>query len=101
MNWYEDLKKAIDAITPGYINYYNIDGICVISDAYKDEYLHIEINARSIEGERTHLVTRIQIIKEFRESEDYQEYLKREAMERYKEMIIKIIIWCNERSRKL
>lgn len=36
-------------------------------------------------------------IKEFMGSEEYLESVNREALERYKEMLIKIIIWCNER----
>lgn len=97
MKFYEDLKKEISKITPGYINYCNIDGVCVISNIFKDAYLHLEIDARTIEGERTNIVSRIILINEFLESEEYQEYVMREALERYKEMLIKIIIWCNER----
>lgn len=97
MEWYEDLKKSISKITPGYINYCMIEGICVISNTFANESLHLEIDARTIEGERTNICTRIMLIKEFMGSEEYLEDVKREALRKYNEMIIKIIIWCNER----
>lgn len=100
MKWYEDLKKSIFAITPGYINYCMIEGICVISNTYGNDSLHLEIDARTIEGERTNICTRIMLIKEFMESEEYLEDVKRQALRNYRDMIIKIIIWCNERQKE-
>lgn len=97
MNFIKELNSEIQKITPKKINDFEIEGFATNHDIL-GKCLYMEISAKDSMSLKIHRICRRQIlIDEFLDAEEYQDMIKREAMDHYKEMICEIIKFCNER----
>ena len=94
------IKKYIESLIPESIDNFYIYGYATLMDCM-GEHLRIELSVRhAISGVRSNTVYRIPIIKEFAESNEYQEMIFEEAKRKANEMMISILIFCNNERKK-